>query len=116
MQQHRLTAYCLTKRGAADDYPFGPHPLVMKVGGKMFALIAGSGEDLQISLKCDPFIAENLREQHDCVRPGYHLNKKHWNTVTVDGSMPEEELQAMIDHSYDLVVRSLPKAKRLELK
>lgn len=86
----------------------------MKVGGKMFALITTTaGEKVShISLKCDPVIAENLREQHDAVQPGYHLNKKHWNTVTVDGSLTEADLRDMIDHSYDLVLKSLPKAQR----
>ncbi|SEL75380.1 Predicted DNA-binding protein, MmcQ/YjbR family [Paenibacillus sp. cl141a] len=109
-----LIAYCLSKKAAAEDYPFGPLPIVMKVGGKMFALITTTaGERVShISLKCDPVIAENLREQHDAVQPGYHLNKKHWNTVTVDGSLTEADLRDMIDHSYDLVLKSLPKAQR----
>lgn len=110
----KLTAYCLSKKGAVEDYPFGPAPLVMKVGGKMFALItrAEADDEVQISLKCDPVIAANLREQHDCVRPGYHLNKKHWNTVTADGSLAMDDLKAMIDHSYELVLASLTKAAR----
>lgn len=109
--------YCLSKKGAIEDYPFGPEPLVIKVGGKMFALISKS-ENKQISsisLKCDPLIAENLREQHSAVQPGYHLNKKHWNTVTIDGSLNESDLQDMINHSYDLVVKSLPKSFRVTI-
>lgn len=111
---NQLVAYCTAKKGAAQDYPFGPAPLVMKVGGKMFALLSEPGENgwVHISLKCDPIIAENLREQHEAVQPGYHLNKKHWNTVTVDGSLSFADLQDMIDHSYDLVFRSLTKTVR----
>ena len=103
--------YCLSKKGAVKDYPFGPKPLVMKVAGKMFALLS----DGDISLKCNPVIAENLREQHSSVKPGYHLNKKHWNTVHLDGSVPNEELESMIDHSYELVVASLTKSVRQSL-
>ncbi|WNQ12777.1 MmcQ/YjbR family DNA-binding protein [Paenibacillus aurantius] len=110
-----LIRYCLSKKGAVEDRPFGPEPLVVKVGGRMFALIAESAEACHFSLKCDPVIAENLREQHSAVRPGYHLNKKHWNTVVLDGSLPEEDVMAMIDHSYDLVVAKLPRSVREEL-
>lgn len=111
---NKLIAYCLSKKGAVQEYPFGPDPAVMKVGGKMFALISvpGDGEAVRISLKCDPVIAANLREQHACVLPGYHLNKTHWNTVIVDGSLPMGDLQAMIDHSYDRVLGGLTKAAR----
>jgi predicted DNA-binding protein (MmcQ/YjbR family) len=101
-----LIDYCLAKQGATKEYPFGPEPLVAKVGGKMFALVSGAS----ISLKCDPVIAENLREQYEAVTPGYHLSKKHWNSIHVDGSIPEEELKDMIDHSYGLVLKGLPKA------
>lgn len=82
--------------------------MVMKVGGKIFALLSGDS----ISLKCDPDIAANLREQHAAVQPGYHLNKKHWNTVHLDGSLTTEEVQDMIDHSYELVFKGLPKSER----
>lgn len=110
-----ILAYSLQKKGALEDYPFGPSPLVIKVGGKIFAFFMKGEKALHISLKCDPVIAANLREQHEAVRPGYHLNKKHWNTVVLDGSLPQSDIQAMVDHSYDLVVRSLPKAVRLAL-
>lgn len=103
-----LVAYCAGMTAVTKEYPFGPEPLVMKVAGKMFALFG----DGSVSLKCDPVIAMNLREQHDAVKPGYHLNKKHWNTVSFDGSLSEEELRAMIDHSYELVVAGLTKAER----
>lgn len=113
----QLEKYCLSKKGATQEYPFGPDPAVMKVGGKMFALLpvpgnSGESSTISISLKCDPVIAENLREQHACVTAGYHLNKKHWNTVVVDGSLPMDDLRAMIDHSYDLVLKGLSKAAR----
>lgn len=113
-----ILTHCFSKIGATEDYPFGPEPLVMKVGGKMFALISKSGEEQisSISLKCDPMIAANLREQHAAVQPGYHLNKKHWNTVTVDGSLTISDLQDMIDHSYDLVYNSLPKRMRVSIE
>ncbi|MGG6309424.1 MmcQ/YjbR family DNA-binding protein [Paenibacillus macerans] len=109
-----LLACCLSKKGAVQEYPFGPETAVMKVGGKMFALLpvpSGDGA-ASISLKCDPVIAANLREQHECVQPGYHLNKTHWNTVIADGSLPMDDLRAMIDHSYDLVLGGLTKAAR----
>ena len=110
----RLRLYCNGKKGAEEDRPFGPEPLVVKVGGKMFALLSAGGPGSgSISLKCDPRIAVNLREQYAAISPGYHLNKKHWNTVELDGSVPYEELCDMIDHSHELVVRGLPKAERL---
>jgi len=104
----KLIAYGLTMPGARVDYPFGPEPLVLKTGKKIFALISGT----DLSLKCDPVIAENLREQHDAIKPGYHLNKKHWNTISVDLSLGQEELQDMMKHSYELVFRSLTKTER----
>jgi predicted DNA-binding protein (MmcQ/YjbR family) len=107
-----IVAYGLSKKEAVKDYPFGPEPLVLKVGGKMFALLTQTGGVNQVSLKCDPVIAENLREQNKAIKPGYHLNKKHWNTVTVDRSFPLEDLYGMIDHSYELVFKSLTKAQR----
>lgn len=114
MNKQELIRYCLTRTGAVEDFPFGPEPSVMKVGGKMFALISEDGA-ASISLKCDPFEADLLRAQYEAVKPGYHLNKRHWNTVTVDGSVPEQELLDMIDQSYGLVVRSLTKAEREKL-
>lgn len=108
-----IIAYCLKKKGATKDYPFGSDPLVIKIAGKMFALIfENKGDYSYINLKCDPAIAANLREQHTNVRPGYHMNKKHWNTITMDGSLPESDVFAMIDHSYDMVFKNLPKSSR----
>jgi predicted DNA-binding protein (MmcQ/YjbR family) len=110
-----IEMYCSAKRGSVLEYPFGPASMVMKVGGKMFALIGGGEAGESISLKCDPVIAVNLREQYEAVVPGYHLNKKHWNTVRLNGSISCDELCSMIDHSYELVVRALSKAEREKL-
>ncbi|WP_454190729.1 MmcQ/YjbR family DNA-binding protein [Paenibacillus sp. Marseille-Q7038] len=114
MKNNIIKAYCLSKKGATEDYPFGPVPLVVKIGGKMFALISlnEKQEATDISLKCDPVIAENLREQHEEVVPGYHLNKKHWNTISLGGSLSLEDVTSMIDHSYELVLKSLTKKQQ----
>ncbi|MBB3112055.1 putative DNA-binding protein (MmcQ/YjbR family) [Paenibacillus phyllosphaerae] len=109
-----IVEYCLSRRAAVLEYPFGPDTMVFKVGGKMFALMPGDGSS--VSLKCDPAIAENLREQHEAITPGYHLNKKHWNTVHMDGSLTIEEVQDMIDHSYKLVFKGLPKSERSRIE
>lgn len=100
-------------QGAAPGYPFGPEAQVWKVAGKMFALVAEDADPLRISLKCDPDLALELRAEYpDRVVPGYHLNKRHWNTVTLDGSIPDVEIEDWIGHSYDLVVASLPRRLR----
>lgn len=114
MKNDTIKAYCLSKKGATEDYPFGPAPLVVKIGGKMFALITFNEkqEATDISLKCDPVIAENLREQHEEVVPGYHLNKKHWNSISLQGSLSLEDIISMIDHSYELVLKSLTKKQQ----
>jgi predicted DNA-binding protein (MmcQ/YjbR family) len=102
--------YCLNKKAAIKDYPLGTgtDPLAIKISGKIFALFYE--EKGYLVLKCDPVIAENLREQHEDVRPGYHMNKQHWNTIILEGSLPEPLIFEMIDHSYNLVVKSLPKS------
>ncbi len=105
-------AYCLSKPAAEETTPFGPDVLVYKVAGKMFALADPSDFPPRMNLKCDPDRALELRESFDGVIPGYHMNKKHWNTVTLDGSIPSELIAEWIDHSYALVVASLPKGKR----
>jgi predicted DNA-binding protein (MmcQ/YjbR family) len=110
-----VRAYVLAKLDAAETYPFGPQPLVAKVGGKIFALLAEEATPPTISLKCEPQQALFLRDSFPAVRPGYHLNKEHWNTVTLDGSIPDEGVQAMIDDSYRLVVNSLSRAARQKL-
>jgi len=105
--------YCLRKPGASEQTPFGPDVLVFKVGGKIFALASLDEVPPRVNLKCDPDLALDLRDRYEQVTPGYHMNKRHWNTVVLDGVIPDRELRQMIDHSYELVVASLPKAKRL---
>ncbi|MCP4111187.1 MAG: MmcQ/YjbR family DNA-binding protein [Desulfobacteraceae bacterium] len=108
---------CLFKKnGATEEYPFGPEAMVFKVMGKMFALVARAETPLRITLKCDPDLAIGLREVFKAVQPGYHMNKKHWNTVTLDGTVPDDEILRMINDSYDLVVKRLKKADREKLQ
>jgi predicted DNA-binding protein (MmcQ/YjbR family) len=104
-----LLTYCLAKPGATESHPFGPGALVIKVGGKMFAIIVEDTEPLTVSLKCEPEIALVLRNSHQSVRPGYHLNKRHWNTVTLDGTVLDEHVLEWVDDSYDLVLDALPR-------
>jgi predicted DNA-binding protein (MmcQ/YjbR family) len=104
--------YCLSKPSATEETPFGSDVLVFKVGGKIFALAALDEVPPTVNLKCDPELALDLRDRYEQVRPGYHMNKRHWNTVEIDGGIPDLELRKMIDHSYDLVAKSLPKAAR----
>src|SRR6266404_1628960 len=104
--------YCLGKVAVTEGTPFGEDVLVFKVSGKMFALVALDEVPATANLKCDPDLALELRDRYEQVRPGYHMNKKHWNTVEIEGGIPETELRKMIDHSYDLVVQSLPRATR----
>ncbi len=101
--------------GASEDMPFGPDALVFKVKGKMFALVSWRADPLRISLKCDPFEAEALRDEFDAIGPGYHLNKRHWNTVILDGSVPDFLLQHLIDQSYSLVVSKLKRSEQASL-
>jgi predicted DNA-binding protein (MmcQ/YjbR family) len=115
MNRDDLRDYCLSKPAAVEDFPFGEEVAVMKVMGKMFALLP-VGSSAQISLKCDPDWALILRQTYSAVTPGYHLNKQHWNSVDVDGTILDDELREMIDHSYNLVVKSLKKANREKLK
>lgn len=98
-----LREYCLSKPGSEETLPFGPDNLVYKVDGKMFLLVGLDNEILQFNVKCDPDRALELREEYPCVLPGYHMNKKHWNTIIVDGSVSSSVLREWIDHSYDLV-------------
>ncbi len=111
MNRDSIYVYCAEKAGVTFDYPFGPDVRVYRVMGKIFAFVP-EGEPLSISLKCDPVLAQMLRETYAAVQPGYHLNKRHWNTVTIDGEIADDELQEMIDQSYDLIVASLKKADR----
>ncbi len=115
MQLETLRAYLLSRPGAVEDHPFGPQPLVVKVGGKIVALVSEDAVPLNISLKCEPAHAQFLRDSFPAVRPGYHLNKQHWNTITLDGSIPDDGIRAMIDESYRLIVGSLSKAAQRRL-
>ena len=115
MQADAFREYCLKKPGATEDTPFGPEHLVFKVGGKMFALLTLEEVPPAANLKCDPDRALELRDRYEQVRPGYHMNKKHWNTVEIASGIPEAELRKMIDHSYELVVQRLSKAVRATL-
>ena len=115
MDLEQFREYCLRKSGATEGTPFGEDVLVFKVGGKMFALAALDEIPATVNLKCDPDLALELRDRYEQVQPGYHMNKRHWNTVEIDSGIPEAELRKMIDDSYDLVVRALPKAQRGQL-
>ena len=115
MNIESIRDYCLDKAGVAETMPFGPDTLVFKVSDKMFLLI-GLNNPNSFNVKCDPEKAMRLREEYEEVQPGYHMNKKHWNTVCVNGRLTEPQLKEMIDHSYELVVSSLPKNKRALLK
>jgi predicted DNA-binding protein (MmcQ/YjbR family) len=109
---HELKSACLALPGAVEDFPFGDEVSVFKVAGKMFALSDLDGDPLQLSIKCEPELAAQLRATYPAIGPGYHLNKRHWNTVTLDGSVPDQMVTDMLGDSYDLVVASLPKARR----
>ena len=115
MNTESLRNYCIAKPGASESFPFGGDALVFKVGGKMFALLSTESQPTTINLKCDPERAVQLREEHEAVTPGYHMNKTHWNTITIDGRVRTSDLQEWIDHSYDLVRKSLPKAVQTQL-
>ena len=115
MSPDELRDYCLSLRGAEETFPFGPETSVFKVGGKMFALSGLGEEPLRVSVKCEPELAEALRAAHAAVIPGYHLNKRHWNTVVIDGSLTDDAIRDMIQDSYDLVVSNLPPRSRRAL-
>lgn len=115
MELETLQKILLNKKRAIEDTPFGPETLVYKVMGKMFALVSWGEDPLRINLKCDPDLALALRAEYAAVIPGYHMNKKHWNSVILNGSIPEALLIEMIDNSYALVVKGLKKADREKL-
>lgn len=115
MYLEEIRDYCLSKKGTEETFPFDQTTLVFKVFGKMYALI-DVDEARSINLKCDPERAEELREQYEGIIPGYHMSKKHWNTVLLDGSINRSLVMELIDHSYDLVYASLPKNLRNELE
>ncbi|HRG24439.1 MAG TPA: MmcQ/YjbR family DNA-binding protein [Chitinophagaceae bacterium] len=105
MNIESLRDYCLSKPGAEETMPFGPDTLVYKVNNKIFLLVGLDSADLRFNVKCDPDKAIELRDEYACVLPGFHMNKKHWNTVVVDGSVTNALLKEWIDHSYTLVAR-----------
>jgi predicted DNA-binding protein (MmcQ/YjbR family) len=107
-----LRSACLAFPGSSETFPFGPETSVFKVEGKIFALSALRAPALKISLKCEPALAEALRESYEAISGGYHLNKRHWNTVVLDGSLPDKLVRDMIEDSYDLVVDGLSRAAR----
>lgn len=108
----RVIGECLAKPGAVEDHPFGDEVAVFKVAGKMFALLLLSAEPRKLTVKCDPHLAIALRDRYAAVTPGYHSNKRHWNTIILDGSVPEHELLDFVDHSYRLVTERLTKGQR----
>lgn len=114
MNIEEIRAYCHTKKQTTEGLPFGDDTLVFKVKGKIFALMNLEG-DMRVNLKCDPEEAIRLREEFDAVIPGYHMNKKLWNTIIVDGRITEKQLKKWIDDSYQLVVEKLPKKEQTEL-
>ncbi|HST31875.1 MAG TPA: MmcQ/YjbR family DNA-binding protein [Chthoniobacterales bacterium] len=105
MDLAKFREYCLSKPNAAEGTPFGPDTLVFKVGGKIFAITGLDEVPARANLKCDPDLALELRDRYEQVRPGYHMNKKHWNTVEIEAGIPEAEIRKMIDHSYELVAK-----------
>ena len=116
MTAAELRDACLEMPGAEETFPFGPENSVFKVEGKIFAISPlRHSSPLRVSLKCEPGLAEQLRAGHPAIAPGYHLNKRHWNTVVVDGSIPDAMVRDMIEDSYDLIVAALPKAKQRAL-
>jgi len=116
MDVEEIREYCLSKPEVTEGFPFNDTALVFKVAGKMFALLDLSVESRGISLKCDPELAITLREQHPEVIPAWHFNKQHWNGVNLKGSISNDQLKEWIDHSYTIVVDSLPKSKRESFK
>ncbi len=107
-----LRKWCLARPGATEEFPFGERVSVFKVAGKMFALSILDDRPLKVSVKCEPELAQALRRSYEAVAPGYHLNKRHWNTITIDGSLPDQLVRDMVEDSYDLVVEALPRRDR----
>ncbi|MGW7102276.1 MmcQ/YjbR family DNA-binding protein [Streptomyces sp. NPDC054838] len=114
MTPAELRAFCLGFNAAVEEFPFTPETSVFKVLGKVFALTALDAEPLKVNLKCEPEAAVRLRAEHEAIAPGWHMNKRHWNTVTV-GGLPDRLVRELVEDSYDLVVAGLPKAERLRL-
>jgi predicted DNA-binding protein (MmcQ/YjbR family) len=116
MNIEELRAYCIKKKGVEEAFPFDNETLVFKVMGKIFLLTGIESHPVQFNVKCNPDLAIELRERYPCVKPGYHMNKAHWNTVVCDGSVSKKLLQQWIDHSYDLIAAALPKKDKEVLK
>lgn len=110
MNIEQIREYCLKKKGITEEFPFDEETLVFKVVGKIFLLALLESIPLQINLKCDPEKAIELREEYEAVQPGYHMNKKHWNTIIIDGTVPAKKILEWIDDSYNLVVSGLKKS------
>ncbi|QDQ11487.1 MmcQ/YjbR family DNA-binding protein [Streptomyces spectabilis] len=115
MNPQELRTFCLSFNDVVEDFPFGPETSVFKVAGKLFALSALDREPLTVNLKCDPEIALQLRAQYPDIVPGWHMNKRHWNTVTADAGLPDQLVRELVEDSYDLVVAGLPRTERLRL-
>lgn len=115
MDPETLRDYCLAKPGTTEDFPFDEDTLTFKVMGKMFALISLERQPMAVNLKCDPERALDLRDAYHSVQPGYHMNKRHWNTIALEGDLPTARLKELIDHSYELVVSKLRRAERDQL-
>jgi predicted DNA-binding protein (MmcQ/YjbR family) len=115
MDKAALRDLCLTFQGTEETFPFGFETSVFKVAGKMFALSRLDSEPLSVSVKCEPQLAEQLRAAHPCITPGYHLNKRHWNTVLLDGTLPEQMIADLVEDSYDLVVSKMSRARQQAL-
>jgi len=115
MNIEELREYCMDKKHVTESFPFDNETLVFKVMNKMFALTGINNNPLSVNLKCDPEKAVALREEYSCVLPGYHMSKQHWNTVVIDGSVPDKLVKEWIDESYNLIVASLPKRVRDEM-
>lgn len=115
MNIEELREYCLSKKGVTESFPFDETTLVFKVMGKMFAL-TDTEDEFSINLKCDPEKAIELREKYPAVQPGYHMNKKHWNTIYIDGSLSDDILKTLIEDSYNLVVNTIPGKLKDQLK
>lgn len=114
MNKESFREYCLSKKAVTESFPFDEVTLVFKVAGKMFALTSLNKPEFSVNLKCDPERSQILREEYLSITPGYHMSKKHWNTIVIDGDIQQELFKELIDHSYDLIVASLTKKARLE--
>jgi predicted DNA-binding protein (MmcQ/YjbR family) len=119
MDLEEVKRYCASKKGATWDFPFDAETLVYRVMGKIFALVPSANAPstpARFNLKCDPVRAELLRQTYSAVIPGYHMNHRHWNSIILDGSIPDDDIMDMVDHSYDMVVKGLSKQEREKLE